>query len=145
MPDWVQSGFHAYVCRFPREMPVSLIEIPALKRGKNTDGKRLTEKEGEAMLAAVNKGNHIIALDIPGETWNTKQLANRLAHWKQQGHDLSFLIGGADGLAPACKSTADQSWSLSPLTFPHPLVRIMLIETLYRAWSVTINHPYHRE
>ncbi len=145
MPDWVQQGFNEYVRRFPRDMPLEMVEVPAGKRGKNADIKRILEKEGEAMLAVVAKGNRIVTLDIPGKPWDTPQLASQLERWKQDGRDVSLLVGGPEGLAPTCKAAADQSWSLSPLTLPHPLVRVLIAESLYRAWSITTNHPYHRE
>ena len=145
MPDWVQTGFMDYLHRFPKDMPFELIEIPAGKRGKNADIKRILEKEGELMLAAVGKGNRIVTLDIPGDRWDTPQLAIQLDKWKQDGRNVSLLIGGPEGLAPACKEAAEQSWSLSALTLPHPLVRVLVAESLYRAWSITTNHPYHRE
>ena len=124
-----------------REM---LLEIPAGKRGKNADIKRILDKEGEMMLAAAGK-NRIVTLDIPGKPWDTPQLARELERWKQDGRDVSLLIGGPEGLSPACKAAAEQSWSLSTLTLPHPLVRVLVAESLYRAWSITTNHPYHRE
>lgn len=145
MPDWVQTGFMEYLRRFPKDMPFELTEVPAGKRGKNADIKRILEKEGEAMLAAVGKGNRIVTLDIPGQLWETPQLAQQLERWKLDGRDVSLLIGGPEGLAPACKAAAEQSWSLSALTLPHPLVRVLVAESLYRAWSITTNHPYHRE
>ena len=136
MPDWVQTGFSEYLRRFPKDMPFELVEIPAGKRGKNADIKRILEKEGEMMLAAAGK-NRIVTLDIPGKPWDTPQLARELERWKQDGRDVSLLIGG--------KAAAEQSWSLSTLTLPHPLVRVLVAESLYRAWSITTNHPYHRE
>lgn len=145
MPDWVQTGFMEYLRRFPKDMPLELIEVSAGKRGKNADIKRILEKEGEAMLAAAGKGNRIVTLDIPGQPWETPQLATQLERWKQDGRDVSLLIGGPEGLAPACKAAAEQSWSQSALTLPHPLVRVLVAESLYRAWSITANHPYHRE
>ena len=145
MPDWVQTGFMEYLRRFPKDMPFELNEVTAGKRGKNADIKRILEKEGEAMLAATGKGNRIVTLDIPGQPWETPQLAQQLERWKLDGRDVSLLIGGPEGLAPACKAAAEQSWSLSALTLPHPLVRVLVAESLYRAWSITTNHPYHRE
>lgn len=145
MPDWIQTGFMDYLNRFPKDMPLELIEIPAGKRGKNADIKRILEKEGEQMLAAVGKGNRIVTLDIPGARWDIPKLAEQLDRWKLDGRNVSLLIGGPEGLAPACKAAAEQSWSLSPLTMPHPLVRVVVAESLYRAWSITTNHPYHRE
>lgn len=134
MPDWVQTGFSEYLRRFPKDMPFELVEIPAGKRGKNADIKRILEKEGEMMLAAAGK-NRIVTLDIPGKPWDTPQLARELERWKQDGRDVSLLVGGPEGLSPACKAAAEQSWSLSTLTLPHPLVRVLVAESLYRAWS----------
>jgi len=145
MPDWVQTGFMEYLRRFPKDMPFELVEVPAGKRGKNADIKRILEKEGEMMLAAAGKGNRIVTLDIPGQPWETPQLASQLERWKQDGRDVSLFIGRPEGLSPACKAAAEQSWSLSALTLPHPLVRVLVAESLYRAWSITANHPYHRE
>lgn len=133
-----------YLRRFPKDMPFELVEIPAGKRGKNADIKRILEKEGEMMLAAAGK-NRIVTTDIPGKPWDTPQLARELERWKQDGRDVSLLVGGPEGLSPACKAAAEQSWSLSTLTLPHPLVRVLVAESLYRAWSITTNHPYHRE
>ncbi|ASA56623.1 23S rRNA (pseudouridine(1915)-N(3))-methyltransferase RlmH [Vibrio gazogenes] len=145
MPQWVEQGFNEYQRRFPHDMPLELIEIPAGKRGKNADIPRILDKEGEAMLAAIPKGHRIVTLDIPGKRWDTHQLAQQMESWKLDARNVSILIGGPEGLSPACKQAAEQSWSLSPLTLPHPLVRIVMAESLYRAWSVTTNHPYHRE
>lgn len=145
MPKWVEEGYLEYSRRFPKDMPLELIEIAAGKRGKNADIARILQKEGESMLQAIAKGNRIVTLDIPGKRWDTSELAQQLINWQQDGRDVSILIGGPEGLSPACKAAADQSWSLSPLTFPHPLVRVMMAESLYRAWSITVNHPYHRE
>ncbi|WP_053146135.1 23S rRNA (pseudouridine(1915)-N(3))-methyltransferase RlmH [Erwinia billingiae] len=145
MPDWVQTGFLEYLRRFPKDMPLELTEVQAGKRGKNADIKRILEKEGEMMLAATGKGNRIVILDIPGQPWETPHLATQLERWKLDGRDVSLLIGGPEGLSPACKAAAEQSWSLSALTLPHPLVRVLVAESLYRAWSITANHPYHRE
>jgi 23S rRNA (pseudouridine1915-N3)-methyltransferase len=145
MPDWVQTGFLEYLRRFPKDMPLELTEVQAGKRGKNADIKRILEKEGEMMLAATGKGNRIVTLDIPGQPWETPHLATQLERWKLDGRDVSLLIGGPEGLSPACKAAAEQSWSLSALTLPHPLVRVLVAESLYRAWSITANHPYHRE
>ena len=144
MPDWVTAGFTEYQRRFPKEIPLELIEIPAGKRGKNADIARILQKEGELTMAAAGK-SRIVTLDIPGKPWTTEQLAQQLEVWKQDGRDVALLIGGPEGLSPECKAAAVQSWSLSPLTLPHPLVRIVVAESLYRAWSITTNHPYHRE
>ena len=141
MPDWVARGVDEFVRRFPADMPVSFTEIAAGKRGKNADIPRILQKEGEATLAAIPKGNRIVTLEVTGKPWDTPQLAA----WKMDGRDVSLLIGGPEGLAPECIAASEQRWSLSNLTLPHPLVRIIVAESLYRAWSVTQNHPYHRE
>jgi 23S rRNA (pseudouridine1915-N3)-methyltransferase len=145
MPSWVNTGVDEFIRRFPSDMPVSFTEIPAGKRGKNADIKRILEKEGEHMLAAIPKGNRIVTLEVTGKPWDTPTLAKQLDNWKMDGRDVSLLIGGPEGLAPECIAASEQKWSLSALTLPHPLVRIILTESLYRAWSVTQNHPYHRE
>lgn len=145
MPDWVTTGVNEFLRRFPTDMPVSFTEIAAGKRGKNADIKRILQKEGEATMAAINKSNRIVTLEVTGRPWDTPQLAKQLDSWKMDGRDVSLLIGGPEGLAPECTTAAEQRWSLSPLTLPHPLVRIVVVESLYRAWSVTQNHPYHRE
>ena len=145
MPAWVCAGFQEYQRRFPRDLPLELVEIPAGKRGKNADIDRILHKEGEQMLAAVGKSARVVTLDIPGRPWTTEQLAEQLTRWQLDCRDTAILIGGPEGLAPACKAAAEQSWSLSPLTLPHPLVRVVAAESLYRAWSINNNHPYHRE
>lgn len=145
MPDWVSTGYQTYEKRFPSDCQLQLIEISAGKRGKNADIARILRAEGEAMLAAVGKGDRIVTLEVTGKPWSTSQLAARLAHWQMDGRDVSLLVGGPEGLAPECIAAAEERWSLSALTLPHPLVRVLLAESLYRAWSVNANHPYHRE
>jgi len=145
MPSWVEQGYSEYARRFPRDFQLELIEVPAVKRGKNADIARLTDKEGEAMLAQVSSGDWVIALDVKGKHFSTPQLAQQIEHWQQHHPSVVLLVGGPEGLAPACVQRANQKWSLSNLTFPHPLVRVLIAESLYSAWSVTVNHPYHRE
>ena len=135
MPDWVTKGFEEYQRRFPKDFPFELIEIPAGKRGKNADIKRILEQEGKAMLAAAGR-NRVVTLDIPGKAWTTEQLAQQFEAWKNDGRDVCLLIGGPEGLSPECKAAAEQSWSLSPLTLPHPLVRIVVAESLLPAWRL---------
>ncbi|MDX1634761.1 MAG: 23S rRNA (pseudouridine(1915)-N(3))-methyltransferase RlmH [Marinobacter sp.] len=144
MPDWVSQGYQEYARRMPPELPLELAEIAMAHRGKNPDIARLVQREGEAVLAATGRTDRLIALEVGGRPWSTEKLAQQLEHWQQDGRDVSFLVGGPDGLADICRERADQQWSLSPLTLPHPLVRIVLAEQLYRAWSITRNHPYHR-
>ncbi len=145
MPTWVTQGYSEYAKRLPPHCSLQLVEIPLLKRGKNADLKRLQNEEGEKILAALGKDAHVVALDERGALWNTQALSEHLAHWLQTAPQVSLLVGGPEGLASACKARAVQSWSLSPLTLPHPLVRILVAEQIYRAWSLLHNHPYHRE
>jgi len=145
MPSWVEQGYNEYARRFPRDFQLELIEVPAVKRGKNADITRLTDKEGEAMLSYVSSADWVIALDVKGKQLSTPQLAQQIEHWQQHHPSVVFFVGGPEGLAPACIERANQKVSLSNLTFPHPMVRVIIAESLYRAWSVTVNHPYHRE
>jgi 23S rRNA (pseudouridine1915-N3)-methyltransferase len=145
MPSWIEQGFSQYSKRFPSDMSLQLIEITAQKRGKNADIKRILQKEGELTLAAIPKGNRIVSLEVNGSSWDTPKLAKTMQAWQMDGRDVSLMIGGPEGLAPECISRAEQRWSLSSLTLPHPIVRVIVAESLYRAWSINNNHPYHRE
>lgn len=144
MPDWVTEAYSEYAKRLPRECELVLKEIAPAKRGKNADIVRLTEDEGERMLAALSRDVHVVALDVAGKEWSTPDLAAALARWLENGRDVALLVGGPDGLSPACLERANQRWSLSKLTFPHPVVRIIVAEQIYRAWSILQHHPYHR-
>ncbi len=144
MPAWVEAGMQEYVKRLPREWRFQIREIPLQRRQKHTAPDKLIAAEGEKMLACLPPRTQPVALDSRGEPWSTEELAGRLEGWLQKGHDLAFLIGGPEGLAPACLERAGICWSLSRLTFPHPLVRILVVEQLYRAWSLLQGHPYHR-
>lgn len=144
MPAWINEGFTDYAKRLTGELSLELIELPAEKRGKNADLARIKQTEGDRLLAAIPKNCLIITLAIKGKNWSTEQLASQLTDWQRTGQPIAFLIGGPEGLSDACNQRADLAWSLSPLTFPHPLVRVILAEQLYRAWSITKNHPYHR-
>jgi len=145
MPSWVENGLQEYLRRFPRDCSLEVIEIQAGKRGKNADIKRILEKEGELTLAAIPKGNRIVTLEVEGKPWTTPNLASNLEKWQLDGRNVSLLIGGPEGLAPSCIKASEQKWSLSALTLPHPMVRVIVAEALYRAWSINNNHPYHRE
>jgi 23S rRNA (pseudouridine1915-N3)-methyltransferase len=144
MPGWVQQGYDEYAKRLPRECELVLKEIAPGKRGKNSDVARIVKEEGERMLAAIPQGAHIVTLDIPGKPWTTPELAQAMKRWLEGGQNIALLVGGPEGLADAAKQMARESWSLSKLTFPHPLVRIIVAEQIYRAWSILHNHPYHR-
>lgn len=144
MPGWVQTGFAEYAKRLPHECRLKLVEIAPAKRGKNPDLERIRREEGERLLAAVPRDAAVIALEVGGRSWSTEQLAERLRGWLQDGRDLALLVGGPDGLPAACRERAELQWSLSSLTLPHPLVRVVLAEQFYRAWSLVSGHPYHR-
>ncbi len=144
MPDWVEEGVNEYRKRLTQDITLEIVEIPAGKRVKNADIARLTEKEGELTLAALHPGEHVIALDVKGKPHSTESMAARLAQLMQEGKPLALLVGGPEGLASAAVARADEKWSLSALTLPHPMVRVLLAEQLYRCWTVIKGHPYHR-
>lgn len=145
MPSWIEQGYHEYAKRLPHDFRLELAEIDLNKRGKNADTKRLFEREGNQMLQAIPNGDYVIALDVLGKSWQTPQLAKLLQQKHATSVNISLLIGGPEGLAPTCLARANLKWSLSELTFPHPLVRVIIAEQIYRAWSITQNHPYHRD
>ena len=144
MPAWVNEGLAEYSKRLPRELQLNWREIPLARRTKDKTTQQVREAESEQLLKAVPAGDRVIALDVRGKSWTTEGLAKQLQDWQMSGDNFSILIGGPDGLSPACLSRADLRWSLSDLTLPHPLVRVVLVEQLYRAWTITANHPYHR-
>ena len=143
MPSWVETGFEEYRKRMPAELKLDLIEIPLSSKGKGSSNQS-KETQGQAILKIVNKQDRVIALDVLGKSMTTETLATQLANWQMNGQDICLLIGGPDGLSTDCLERADMKWSLSDLTLPHPLVRILLMEQLYRAWTINKNHPYHR-
>lgn len=144
MPRWVTEGFEEYSKRMPRECQLVLKEIEAAKRGKGAGPQQFMQDEAKRITAAIPKGALVVALDVKGKSWSTEILADKLTEWMQSGQDIALLIGGPDGLDPSCLQLATQRWSLSDLTLPHPLVRVLLAEQLYRAWTLTQGHPYHR-
>jgi 23S rRNA (pseudouridine1915-N3)-methyltransferase len=144
MPKWVEDGFAEYAKRMPAECRLKLVEIAPGHRGKGADTARAVREEGERMLKAIPKGCQVIALEVKGREWSTQQLADKMGSWMEDGRDIALLVGGPEGMAESCRNRADLLWSLSPLTMPHPLVRVVLAEQLYRAWSLMRNHPYHR-
>ncbi|MCB1853371.1 MAG: 23S rRNA (pseudouridine(1915)-N(3))-methyltransferase RlmH [Halieaceae bacterium] len=145
MPAWVEQGVDEYCRRLPRELKLQWREIPLARRSRDARPEQLAELEGEQILKAVPAGDRVIALDVLGKRLSTHDLAGELRAWQMSGDNFSLLIGGPDGLAPQCLQRADSRWSLSDLTLPHPLVRVILAEQLYRAWTITVNHPYHRD
>jgi len=144
MPDWVKTGFNEYQRRLTQDCKLQLHEISALKRNKQTDLNKICEAEGQKILSSIPNNNHVIALEVKGKNWTTTQLSQQMSQWMLSGQDISLLVGGPEGLSQSCRDKANQLWSLSPLTLPHPLVRIIVAEQLYRAWSILKNHPYHR-
>ena len=145
MPAWVQQAWAEYARRFPRGLSLDLKEVPLARRGGNAVIDSLREAECSALLNAVPAGFRQIALDQRGRQWTTAELAGELENWMRDERGVCFLVGGPDGLAEDCRAQADELWSLGRLTLPHPMVRAILAEQLYRAWTITQNHPYHRE
>jgi 23S rRNA (pseudouridine1915-N3)-methyltransferase len=145
MPGWVSEGFAEYEKRMPREMRIELVEIKPDKRVGGRTGDQVREAERDRILAALPPGARLVSLDEKGELLTTLQWAKALEDWLPEGRDTAFVIGGADGLHPDLRQKAEKLWSLSKLTLPHGLVRVVLAEQLYRAASVIKNHPYHRE
>ncbi|TVQ90640.1 MAG: 23S rRNA (pseudouridine(1915)-N(3))-methyltransferase RlmH [Chromatiaceae bacterium] len=148
MPAWVEAGVAEYARRLPPDCALRLLEIEPARRGRGKASpaqvSRWQAEEGERLLRAVPAGALVVALDERGRAWSTVELSSQLADWLAGGRDVALLVGGADGLAAACLARAERRWSLSPLTFPHGLVRVILAEQLYRAWSILRGHPYHR-
>lgn len=143
MPSWVVTGFEEYRKRMPAELKLETIEIPLSPKGKGSSTPS-KETQGQALLKVINKQDKVIALDVLGKSMSTESLAMQLSNWQMSGQNICLLIGGPDGLSSECLQRADIKWSLSDLTLPHPLVRILLMEQLYRAWTINKNHPYHR-
>lgn len=143
-PHWVSEGFGEYRKRLSHWLPLELVEIEPGVRGKGRDATRAMQDEGVRVLAALPRQATVVALDGRGRTWSSEQLAQRLEHWRGQGRDLAFLIGGPEGHAADVIARADELWSLGALTLPHMLVRLVVAEQLYRAAALLAHHPYHR-
>ncbi len=144
MPSWVKQGYDEYAKRMPRDCSLVLKEILPGKRGKNSDVARIVRDEGKRMIDAIPAKAHVVTLDIPGKPWTTPELATSVKRWLESGQSIALMVGGPEGLSNSVRDLARESWSLSKLTFPHPLVRVLVAEQLYRAWSILNNHPYHR-
>jgi len=144
MPAWVTQGYEEYARRLPRECRLRLVEIPPCKRRKALPVTRMQVEEGRQILAAIPQQARVVALDVRGQAWDTQTLATTVQDWMQVGRDIALLVGGPDGLSRDCLERADIRWSLSAHTLPHALVRVILAEQLYRAWSILAGHPYHR-
>jgi 23S rRNA (pseudouridine1915-N3)-methyltransferase len=143
-PDWVDAGTDDYAKRLRGRCTLAIETVPLARRTATTPAERAIADEGERMLKLVPADAHVVALLESGKPWTTPQLAKKLEGWLALGAPVCLLVGGPDGLAPACVSRANDRWSLSALTLPHGLVRVIAAEALYRAWSVLENHPYHR-
>lgn len=144
LPDWVNAGFREYQKRLRTPLALELLEIPVGTRRAGEDPHRAVVREGAAMLAALGRDDHVVALEVTGKSMSTAEVSAWLAERLRDARPLALLIGGPDGLADACRLRANQSWSLSPLTLPHALARVVLAEQLYRAMSLLAGHPYHR-
>ena len=144
MPAWVTQGYEEYARRLPRECRLRLVEIPPCKRRKALPATRMQVEEGRQILATIPQQARVVALDVRGQAWDTQTLATMVQDWMQDGRDIALLVGGPDGLSRDCLERADIRWSLSAHTLPHALVRVILAEQLYRAWSILAGHPYHR-
>jgi len=145
MPEWINTGFGEYAKRMPRETRIELVEIRPEPRTTGKSVVQIMEAEAGRILAVLPTGCLRIVLDEHGTQLTTRQLAQKMGEWMGGGRDVAFVIGGADGLHESVKSGAQQRWALSPMTLPHGLVRVLLAEQLYRAYSLLHNHPYHRE
>lgn len=144
MPAWVDEAAQEYTKRLQDGITLTIVEIPLIKRGKSTDISRIMEKEMALMSAAIPNNARLIALDLTGDSFSSEQLAEKIARLQQITSHLCFLIGGPEGLSSELIKRSNERWSLSKLTLPHTLVRITLLEALYRAWSILHHHPYHK-
>jgi 23S rRNA (pseudouridine1915-N3)-methyltransferase len=144
MPAWIESGFNEYAKRMPPECRIVLKEIKPIERSDSKTAETVMRGERSKIESALPKGCRVVALDERGRDLTTMQLAQSLTQWRQDGRDVAFVIGGADGLDAEFKAQADLQIRISSLTLPHGMVRVLLAEQLYRAWSITQNHPYHR-
>lgn len=144
-PAWVDEAFGAYAARFPREWAFRCDAVPTARRQKNDKPARARELEGEQILGRIGTAEQVVLLDEQGRQSSSQGLAEQLGRWQRDGRDLCFVIGGPDGVSAACRDRADAVWSLSQLTLPHGLARVLFAEQLYRAWSLQSGHPYHRE
>ena len=144
MPDWVTAACQEYAKRLQGAFQLKLIELPLAKRTKSSDPAKAIHDESTAIMETIPAGDTVIALDLRGKHWSTEELSRKMANWRMEGENISFLIGGPDGFDERCLKQAHERWALSKLTLPHPVVRIVLYEQLYRAWTILNHHPYHR-
>ena len=144
-PSWVDTAFQEYANRLPRQWKFRLDVVAAAKRSKSSDPSGAKKAEGSKVLASIPPGEFVVLLDERGKALSSRELADCLTEWQSGGADLCFLIGGPDGVSDECVARADYRWSLSRMTLPHGFARVMFGEQLYRAWTLTQGHPYHRD
>ncbi len=144
MPRWVDEAVGEYSKRLPPELKLDIRDLPLGGRGRDSNPAKAMAEEARRIRDAMPARDRLVVLDVTGKSFSTEQLAERLADWLMSGDNYSIAIGGPDGLDPALVGAAELRWSLSPLTLPHPLVRVLLVEQLYRAWTINAGHPYHR-
>ena len=144
MPSWVDTAYQHYAKRMPSHCQLKLVALPAPARGKSTSIAQAKQREAKRIEAALPKGAYRVVLDETGQQVSTQGVSKKMAGWLAQGQDVALIVGGADGLDQAIKQTAQWQWSLSALTLPHPMVRVVVAEQVYRAWTILANHPYHR-
>ena len=145
MPKWVNDGYQDYARRLGRDCQLVLREIPSPRKSKSEDAERIKRLEGQQLVSAIPAKAYVIALDERGKGHTTKALSEKLGDWFENHRRVAILVGGADGLSQECLAECRERWSLSAMTFPHALVRVMMAEQIYRAYSLLNNHPYHRE
>ena len=143
-PSWVDDAFDIYSERYPRQWKFRLDTIATIRRNKSQHSSQATARESEQILAKLSSREQVVLLDERGKQLTSASLTAKLTEWQQDGRDLCFIIGGPDGVSEACRQRADFRWSLSQLTLPHGMVRVLFAEQLYRAWSLQAGHPYHR-
>lgn len=143
-PAWVDDAFNAYTGRFPREWKFRFDNIATVRRARNDKSNQAMLAEGEQLLTKLNSDEQVVLLDERGKQLTSRLLAAKVSNWQADSRDLGFVIGGPDGVSDACRERADFIWSLSSLTLPHGLARVLFAEQLYRAWSLQVGHPYHR-
>ena len=144
MPAWIDQGFAEYAKRFSGDCKLVLREIPSPRKSRSEDAQRVKRLEGQRLLASVATDSYLIALDQHGVQHATETVAEKLGDWFQHHRSVAMMIGGADGLSDECIDASSEKWSLSKMTFPHALVRVIVAEQIYRAYSMLKNHPYHR-
>ena len=144
-PSWVDDAVKIYTGRFPPQWKFHIDAIATARRSRNNPADAAKQAEGKQILAKTQRDEQVVLLDEQGKQLTSQQLAEALSNWQADGRDLSFIIGGPDGVSAACRERADYTWSLSSLTLPHGMARVLFTEQLYRAWSLLAGHPYHRD